>query len=289
VRAGGRGGGGAPDRKQHANHDSAEECASTSTRAPQEILMADPEGCPAWEASHEDQCGAMKTHADVSDVAACKALCTPDALGPGKPCLAVMYSATLKSCNVYEEQNSCAAGQEHPPPGYQQLLKLCPADACQLTKEGACEFSTTGWVFVCVLLLAGVFYITLGTAYNVTTKGLPLSTGALPHGLFWAELQGLCSDGAALIISAARGERHRGDHHGGSGAQYTAVPDAAATTSSVLDAVGRREQQQQLDQASVQASLLETGAELSSAKGSDSSTSSDDGGDSGSSDDEIIE
>ena len=58
-----------------------------------------------------------------------------------------------------------------------------------LTAEGACEYSTTGWVFTCVLLAASLVYVVLGTAYNVRAKGLPLSVEALPHRAFWGRDQ----------------------------------------------------------------------------------------------------
>lgn len=254
--------------------------------------MAEPDGCPTWQTSHEDQCGAFKTHDDVSDMAACKALCTPDALGPGKPCMAIMFSTQLKNCNLYEEQNGCPTGQEEPPSGYQQLLKMCPADACQLSKRGACELSTTGWVFVCVVLLAALVYATLGTMYNMKAKGLTLSVDAFPHRAFWAEIQGLCSDGVALVVRTASGDRQRGvsrgAHADGKGTGYTAVPDVGLERSASEGLLSITGEQQQKSMQAAGSGSLATPSSLGCNNGSSSGSS---GSDSNAytSDDEIIE
>jgi hypothetical protein len=259
--------------------------------------MADADGCPAWQESHEDQCGSFKVHADVATVEACKTLCAPDALGPGKPCMALMYSAELKTCNIYEEQNGCPTGQEHPPPGYQQLLKMCPESACQMTAEGVCEMSTTGWVFVAVLLLAGLVYVGAGTAYNAKTKGLSLSAEALPHRDFWTEIQGLCADGLALVIATAKGERPlQGDRKGAGG--YIAVPDAVAggaesepsASATVPDVAAAAQRDGRVEASAAELGSGgggETGSGSSSSGGGGSADEGHGGGDS--SDDEIIE
>jgi hypothetical protein len=156
-----------------------------------------------------------------------------------------------------------------------------------LTAEGACEYSTTGWVFTCVLLAASLVYVVLGTAYNVRAKGLPLSVEALPHRAFWAEIRGLCGDGAALVVAAARGDRARSDHADGSAAVYTAVPDAAGAGAGGARGVARlsaaatvSQQDQQAQKTVAQSTLLEaSSAPRSGTSSSSSSSSSDDGRD----------
>ena len=81
-------------------------------------------------------------------------------------------------------------------------LYLCRRDAhddpalLQLNTAGGCKpQARLGWTLVVTILVGASLYVTVGTAYSVMVRQLPLNTEALPNIEFWRELSGLVVEG----------------------------------------------------------------------------------------------